>query len=300
MASRKRRVVLIALALLVIVVIIFRKPLLRSTMPKVENVRLAELVLVNDTAFVNLSVTIRNKGIWHIDLRHVRLSVYDDTVLIMSYVSDTLRTINRNDILNEILYCKIPVESVRRRILLHQGEDTIGLRLKGELIYTTVFGELISEVNEQIPVNVPIPPTMEVRRIDYMGREDGGYNLMFHLTLINQNPRELQMDDISYSVTAKDIKMEGYLDNITIDARDSTLILAPVHMDLSNRFALITRIILDKDEMDYSFALEGTIVSLTRIVDEDAPVTITSSGHMELYNEDEHNRPKINFRKKHR
>jgi hypothetical protein len=218
----------------------------------------------------------------------------------MSYESDTLRTINRNDILQEILYCKIPVESVRSRIKLHQGEDTIGLRLKGELIYTTIFGKITSVVNEYVPVNVPIPPVLNVNRIDYLGRDDGGYDLMFSLTLINQNPRELQMNDISYSVVAKDIQMTGALDNITIAALDSTQILAPVHMDLSNRFALITRIILDKDEMAYSFTLNGTIASLTKIVDEDAPVTISKSGSMELYNEDDHNRPKIHFRRKNR
>jgi hypothetical protein len=300
MASRKRRVVLIALALVVVIIAIFHKPLLRSTLPKIESAKLAELVIVNDTAFVNLALTIRNKGIWHIDLQYVHLGVYDDTALIIMHESDTLHTINRNDFLKEILYCKIPVENVVERIRLHQGEDTIRLRLKGELVYTTVFGQLVTEVDQYVPVNVPIPPTLDVRRIDYLGKDDGGYDLMFHLTLTNRNPRAMEMKEISYGIVSKDIKMDGYLDNITIAALDSTEILAPAHMNVTNRVGLIAKILLDKDEIDYSFALKGTIVSLTKIVDDDAPVTISKTGHMELYHEDNDNRPKIKFWKKHR
>jgi hypothetical protein len=301
MASRKLKIVLITVAVLITVVIIFRKPFIRATLPEIVDVALGEIVLRNDSAFVNISLIVRNKGVWHIDLKQVTLGVYDDTLQILSYVNDTLMTLERYQVKRQELYCTIPLKQVMQRIRDHQGQDTVGLRLRGELVYSTIFGEMSTTIDKRIPVNVPIPPRLSIRGIEYAGKEDGGYNLLFHLNLKNDNPRELELKDVNYALHGENgIDMYGQLDNITIAAQDSTQLWVPGRLEIDNRFALISQILLDKDMMAYSFVMTGTIESFTGIVKDDVPITVNSYGQMEIYNEDKRDRPKVTFRKKQR
>lgn len=299
MATGKTKYVLLTLALIAVFTVIFRKKLIRATLPELEKVQLAEVALLNDSAYVKFTLTVRNKGFWNIELRSVTVNIYDDTTLVLSYQNDTLKKLARNEIKTEELYCTLPLTKIMGQIREHQGEDSVGLRMEGVFVYSTIFGEMTSSVTQRLPVKVPIPPQLFVRQIEYMGKHDGGYDLLYHITLWNENPRTLELENISYTLQSEDkLNMEGSIDNIAIEALDSTLLVLPVHLKVTNKFGLITRIILDKDDMNYSFVLKGTITSFTDIVKEDVPVVITRYGILELYNKDKVNRPKITFRKK--
>lgn len=303
MAGRKGKIVLVTLALLIVAVAVFRKPLLKATMPVVEDVTLAEFVIRNDSAFVKLSMIIRNKAVWHIELKQVRLGVYDDTLQILSYVNDTMKVLARNQVKKEDLYCTIPFRKVLQRIREHQGQDTVGLVLKGELVYSTFLGEMSTVVERRIPVQVPIPPRLAISGIQYNGKTDGFYNLLFDLSIKNENAREMDLKDLSYDLRGGDyIHLFGKLQNVVIAAKDSTRIRVPALMQVDHQFALISKILLDKDKMPYSFVMKGTIQSFTGIVKNDVPITVTSFGQMELYNEEKKkaDRPKITLRKKRR
>ncbi len=299
--ARKGRIFLISLALLIIAFVIFRKPILRATMPVVEEVTLAEVSIVNDSAFVNLSLIVRNRGVWRIELKSVDIGVFDDTLQIFSYKSDTLRILERNQVLKEQLYCKIPFKDVLKKIREHQGQDTIGLHLKGVLVFSTFLGESSTVIDKVIPVNVPIPPQVHVRGIEYLGREDGDYNLMFSLTLKNENAREIELEDVNYQLHAgTNIDLTGHLNDISIAARDSTQLKVPAVMHIGSGLKVISQIIFDNDRMPYSFVMTGTIVTLTGMVHEDVPMKVTSTGQLELYNENKKEKTKFTFRKKNR
>lgn len=301
MAARKGRIAPIVLVLLVALLVIVRKPLLRATMPVVEDAQLSELVIENDSAFVKISLVVRNKGVWHIELQRVQLSLYDGDVELMSYESDSLKIFDRNEVKREELYCRIPLKTVMERIRDHQGEDTIGLHLRGTLVYSTFLGTMSSEIDREVPVNVPIPPTLFVRGIEFRGMEDGNFNLLFHLTLKNQNPRALEMKNVAYEMQGSNgISLAGEIGSFSIAAEDSTQLDIPGRMKIDNRLSLLTEILLDNDQMEYNFVLRGTIESLTGIAHDDVPVTINKAGTMEVYNEDKRksDRPRFSFRRK--
>lgn len=301
MAIRKRRIALIFFLLLVIVLVIFRKPILSATMPVVEDVTLSEFVLLGDSAFVKLSLTVRNKAVWLIELKEVRLGIYDDTLQILSYVSDTVRTFERNEARTEALYCKIPFKEVLEKIREHQGQDTVGLHLSGVLVFSTFLGESSRVIDRVIPVNIPIPPRVHVRGIEYSGKEDGDYNLMFSLTIKNDNAREIELEDVKYELHAgTNLDLYGQLGDISIAPQDSTQLKIPAVLQVGSGFKVISQILLDRDEMPYSFVMTGTIVTFTGIVQEDVPMTVKQNGQLELYNEDKRDRTKITFRKKQR
>jgi hypothetical protein len=301
MTRRKRWIALLIFASIVITFFIFRKPLLKATMPVVEDVTLSEFVLINDSAFVKLSLVVRNKAIWNIELTHVSLGIYDNDLELLCYESDTLQTLERNEARTEEVYCKIPFKEVMERIRQHQGEDTVRLRMKGVLVYSTFLGESSTIIDREIPINVPIPPRISVRGIEYAGREDGDYNLVFALTLKNDNPRMMDLEFVKYELHAgTNIDLNGHLDNISIAALDSTELRVPAVLHLGSGFSIISQIILDRDKMPYSFVMTGTIVTFTGIVQQDVPMTVKQNGQLELYNEDKRDRAKITFRKKQR
>lgn len=305
MAARKGRItLLVCIVLLGAVFIIFRKPFIRATLPEVEQVTLAEISIQNDTAFVKLELTVRNKGVWHIELQRIDLGVYDGDVLLLEYQDDTLHVLQRNEVKKEQLFFAIPISKVREQIQLHQGEDSVGLHLKGEIHFSTFLGDMSRTIDQVVPVNVPIPPKLTMRGIEYTGRTDkGDYKLLFHLMLKNYNPRALDMRDLVYELQGNNgVNLRGQLNAVSIAAEDSTRIDVPAVLIVDNRFSLISDILLDKDQMAYSFVLTGTIESLTGIDARDVPVTISTNGQMELYNEnkDKRDRPKVALRKRRR
>jgi hypothetical protein len=305
MAARKGRItVLVLIILLGATFVIFRKPFIRATLPEVEQVTLGEISIRDDTAFVRLELIVRNKGIWHIELQSIRLAIFDGDVELLTYDDDTLHVLQRNQVKKEELFFAIPITAIREQIRLHQGEDTVGLQLRGEIQFSTFLGDMNRSVEQVVPVNVPIPPKLTVRSIEYTGRTDkGDYNLMFHLTLKNYNPRALDMRDLTYELHGDNgIDLRGQLDGVSIAAEDSTRLDVPAVLQVDNRFAVIKDILLDNDQMAYSFVLTGTIESLTGVDARDVPVTVSAVGQMELYNEDKdkRDRPKVARRKKQR
>ncbi|HTF05323.1 MAG TPA: hypothetical protein VK826_14940 [Bacteroidia bacterium] len=263
-----------------------------------EDIKLAEIALVNDSAHVKLNVTIRNKGFWHFHLTKVRIRVYDDTLLIMTYASDSSKVLSRNQFKVEELYLTIPLQRVIQRIKDHQGQDSVKLKFTGEFTYSTIFGDLERTLDEVISVKVPIPPKLYIRQVEYIGRDDGVYDLVLHAMLHNQNARELEMKNVAYEMFGENlIAMHGFLSSIVIAAQDSTAVNIPVKMEVNHELGIISRIVFDNDVIDYSFVMKGVVVSFTDVVDEDVPVTISSYGHVELYDKDRKNRPKFTRRK---
>lgn len=305
MAARKGRITLLVIVLIIVAVfIIFRKPFIRATLPEVEDVTLTEIVIRNDSAFVQLALIVRNRGVWHIELQKVSLSVYDDDVKLLTYENDTLHILERFQVKKQELFFIIPIKAVQAQIRSHQGEDSVGLHLKGDIYFSTILGDMSRTIDQVIPVNVPIPPKLTVQSIDYTGRtDDGNYNLLFHLMLKNLNPRALDMRDLTYDLQGTNgINLHGELGSVSIAAEDSTRIDVPAVLQIDNRLSVISDILLDKDVMAYSFVLTGTIESLTGMEAKDVPVTVTAFGQMELYNEnkDKRDRPKVEFRKRKR
>lgn len=301
MKQRKGWIVLTVVVIFAVAVYAFREPLIRSTLPVVEEATLGELVLDNDSAFVKISLVIRNKGIWHIELTHVHLGIFDDSLRVMSYESDSIITFKRNELKTQVLYCTIPLMDVIERIREHQGKDSVGLHIRGVFEYTTFLGGSSSVVDHEMQVIVPIPPEIFIRRISYLGKENGVYNLEFDLTLKNDNARMLNMRDVTYELYAgNSIAVNGSIPSMSIAALDSTQIKVPASMKVDGHFGVISKIILDRDEMPYSFVMKGTIVSFTGVIDQDVSITVSATGQLELYNENRIDRPEFTVRKKHR
>jgi hypothetical protein len=302
MRKRKGLIILLILVLLGGIFVIFgRRIMIEAIVPDLDEVTVTELVFEDDTARIKLTLSVYNRGVWRMDLLNTRLNVYDDTTLLLEYSNDSIKTIERGEFKTEVLYLTLPLSKIMASIREHQGEDSIALSIKGEVTFESFFGERTQPVNVVYYVRIPVPPRLHVRQIDYLGRKEKRvHELLMHMTIVNLNPRSLDMKDVSWTLSGEDlISMNGFMGDIKVAAMDSTVLQVPVNLKLVNRAGLISRIILDKDMVDYSFVLRGTIEELTDVVDNrEVPVTVHSYGRVELYNPDRENGPKINIKKK--
>lgn len=268
-------------------------------MPDVKEFRIAEMAFDGDSARVKFTLSVFNRGLWRMDVLHTHLQFYDDTVLLLDYRNDSIKTIARNQFKTEALYLTIPLKKIVDRIQMHQGKDSTRITVRGTVSFVSVFGEMSAPVDQVYMVRVPVPPRISVRQIDYLGKEDRVYAWLMHVTLNNQNPRELVMKNVSYEMVSPDLfSMKGYLADVKVQAMDSTSIDVPMKMDIVNKFGLISAIVLDKDKVDYSFVLRGTVMELTGIVHDSVPVTVHTYGRVELYDAKRANVPRINFSKR--
>ncbi len=297
--SRTTRWAIVILVTIVTTIFIFRIPIIKATLPQVKSVNVGAIELDQDSVYISMHLTIQNRDFWSFELKHIELKLYDEQVLVFALIDDTTRVLKRSQAKTEKFRFVIPVSDIVTGILKHQGEDSVSIHIVGKIVYTTIFGQITSDIDRVVTVKVPIPPTLIVRQVDFLGQKEGVFNLLLHTTLVNRNERELEMNDVSYYATGDDIlELKGFLPNISIAALDSTRIVIPVSMTLKKKMGLVSRIILDKDIVAYNFVMNGTISSLTGLADEDMKLSVHTTGYIELFDRERVVNTKLAWKKK--
>lgn len=276
---------LMTILLLALIAVFFGKRMLRSTLPDVEKATILRVSVTADSAHVDIQLLLRNKGYWNFRVKSLHLKLYDDTVQLVSYANDSVRTLHRHEEKAERFFVVLPIKKIMERIRERQGQDSTVIDIRGEIVLNTFAGDITKDITQQVTVKIPTPPEVNLQQVEYLGKENGAHQLMVFLNFINRNERSLRMRDVHYQFTGSDmIAANGYLADLTIPARDSMVLRVPVQVKITDKLKLIGKIITGDHTLDYQVSVQGTIVSLTGIVKEDVPAVFTTAGTVHLRN----------------
>ncbi len=289
---KKTIVVILILLGLAATAFFARKQLIRGALPVVEKISGGRISIVNDSARIRLDVVVRNKGWVSYHLTAVSIDVSNDTLLLVHYLDDSSYVLEKNERKTFSIEFDFPLKEALERIRNLQDRDSTMIAVRGWIDLETAVGEVRMPVVQDFPVEVPIPPQIQVHEIEYVpgGKDDNKsapgkfYNFRVKVSVINLNRKKFEFKDVSYDFYAGElIESHGRLEDILIDALDSTYMTLPLQVEVEQRAKLLYQVITNKDRVNYTIMMRGTIVSLGGF-DQEISATFRNDGMVELYN----------------
>ncbi|MEO5645150.1 MAG: hypothetical protein ABIQ40_03745 [Bacteroidia bacterium] len=290
-------IVLLVLSVLGVIGYLARKQLLKQVLPEVENVEIVNITVINDSAYVNVSVMLRNKGWTSYQFNYADITLSNDSLVLVHYVNDSVQKLETNQVRIFPISFVVPIKDVIRRIRNLQDRDSTFISVKGFASFTTMFGVTTKEFSRRIAVEVPTPPDIKLGELIYLGedkiKDQRYYNFRMKLQIINLNSKEFWFKDVNYNMNAgKQIKSVGKIPgDIRILPLDTAYLDIPFRVTIDNEMKLFFKILFNDDVVTYKLSINGTVAAVAGLK-QDIPATFQTSGQVELYDPD---RKKVNF-----
>jgi hypothetical protein len=278
-------IVLLVISGLFVAGYLLRKKLLLAMLPQVERVVVDKISVVDDSAYVSMSIIVKNTSWSDYELYHSDISVTSDTVTLVHYVNDSTLTLDQNQVKVFPVKFTVPVRSTIRRIKDLQDNDSTQILVTGNIDFNTVLGRSNRTFRKNVSVPVPVPPKMRIAEIVYLGQIKKGkmYDFRMKLSVVNENKKEFWFKNVTYKMNAgKLIESFGKMPDVRIPPLDSVTMNVPFHLKIENEVGLFFKVLFNNDVVTYRININGTIVSLAG-VEQDIPASYTSTGQVELY-----------------
>jgi hypothetical protein len=241
---------------------------------------------VDDSAYVSISIIVKNTSWSDYKLYRSDISVISDTLTLVHYVNDSTLTLEQNQVRVFPMHFTVPVHSTIERIKDLQYTDSTQLMVTGNIDFRTVLGRSSRSFRKSVSVPVPIPPKMKIGEIVYLGEIKKGeklYDFRMKVHVVNLNKKEFWFKNVTYKMNAgKQIQSFGKMPDVRIPPQDSIVMDVPFHLKIENEIGLFFKVLFDNDIVSYRINISGTIVSVAG-VEQDIPASYTSTGQVELY-----------------
>jgi hypothetical protein len=290
-------IVLIVLISLAVIGYFSRKRLIKEVLPNVEQVEIANITVVGDSAFVRVLVMLRNKNWTSYELNYADITLSNDSLILVHYINDSVYTLKEDETRIFPIDFVVPIKDAIRRIRSLQDQDSTTINVNGYASFTTMFGTSKREFSKEVHVQVPTPPKIKLGELIYFGEVKEGdknyYTFRMKVQIINFNDKEFWFKNVSYNMNAgKQIKSVGKIpQDIRILPNDTAYLDIPFRITIDNEVALFFKILFNNDVVTYNLDVSGTIASVAGLKQE-IPATFTTSGQVELYDPD---RKKVKF-----
>jgi hypothetical protein len=293
---RRISITLLIIASLATIGYLTRRQLLKQVLPAVEQVVVESINVIDDSAYVKVLVMVRNKNWTSYELNFADITLSNDTLVLVHYVNDSVQKLEQNQVRVFPISFVIPIKDAIRRIRTLQDRDSTMITVKGWVEFTTMFGKSSRTFSKDVSVEVPVPPKITLGELIYLGEVKEGenyYDFRMKLRVINLNKKEFWFKDVNYKMDAgKQIHSVGKIPgDIRILPMDTVHMEIPFRVTIDKEMALLFKILINDDVVNYKFSVTGTVASLAGI-HQDVPASFTTSGQVELYNPD---RKKIKF-----
>lgn len=246
-----------------LVLVLTPKSVLNYFVPEINSVKKISIFFRGDTAFVNLSLGISNRGFFKMDINDrivykVQLNnKYFATgnkklnIHLKGYESDTLS-----------LPVKILFDDLRTEIRRLQGTDSVSYNADVDIYYSLPFyGEIKIPLKENGMVLVPVPPEFDVMKVKLKKVRFPNVDIEVTLKVTNLNNTTLHMKDFKYHLAIGSIiNSQGkHEENIIIKPKGVTIIKIPVTSVLKKVGKTLIHLIKDQDEYPYVLKMEGEV-----------------------------------------
>jgi LEA14-like dessication related protein len=285
---------------LMIIGFIWKDDFFKEVLPDVEKIKLAKIAIRDDNSSVQLELVIQNKKYINYHLKSLELDVYNDSLSLLHYSIDSGLLLNRNEKKIIELQFLLPIKKIIKRVKKLQNIDSTDIRISGWAIFSTVFGDLPLHIDERKTVVVPRLITAELEEIKYHGKKNNKYILQVKVKVNNPNDEKMEIKNITYDLYGEDLfEIHGaYQDQISLKAMSHEWLTFPVQVEIEDKVKLISKMIFNKDIIQYRFTMKGKIESMGGI-DEEIPLTVNTKGKIELLDKKRKNKFKFTLEKKH-
>lgn len=253
-------VLLIGIA--VVVFYSFRKRLIKSILPEVEEVYIQNLIIENGVGHAHLILSLDNRDVISYNVSSIDLTLRNNQLELMHYQTDSMYTLAAGEKKDFDMAFEINTKQLVKRIRSLKDQDSTLISVKGSIVFEMRLGQYTMEIDKMVKVRVPTPPDIKIREIEYLGirgRDSIDFNL--HIGVLNYNPSIIGIRNTTYRFASKDfIESSGSLPDVALDTADTVVRIVPVTLVTNRKMELLSKLILKNDPIEYEFELNGILI----------------------------------------
>jgi LEA14-like dessication related protein len=276
-------VVFVIVSCTAILFFIYRKRSLKIIFPTVKRIEKILVLFRGDTALVDADLKLRNESFLKLNIDSLIYETRLDTMTVLHKA----QKINLKLKPGEESRMKLPLafnfRGLANNIRRLQAQDSVGILLHGRVVYSTIFGRLSLPIKKEIIIEVPIPPKLEVEKLEYNNREKKVFHFNARINLINEGKLDLRLSAIHYTLVVKDnFTAMGHDDKeIHLSAHSKQLVNLPVNAQFEHPLKTGLKILTDNDQVNYDLKIKA-LIGMDKINQKKTEIEIKKSGVMEL------------------
>lgn len=276
-------VILLALAGLAIYVVKKPEAVLKLLVPQLKSVGGISTRFVGDTAHTDLLLEIKNGKYFAVQLDSVVYRVHLDTALVLSGAQSFKTHVQRGQYDTLYLHIPFPYKRVSQKIRSSQHRDSLPLQVSLRLVYNTVFGKASLPFKKSMAIEVPVPPRIDVEKIEYLGRKGRRVHLNAVLHFHNNGKLQVRVHDLRYEAQAGDaLTAKGrHPQAITVAPKKSLRLSLPIEVELKNPAKTLWKVAVNRDQLNYNIKIRAQL-SEGDPPTQAIPVLIEKNGTFEL------------------
>ncbi|MHA6250261.1 LEA type 2 family protein [Pontibacter sp. CAU 1760] len=241
------------------------------------------LDLTNDTAQVKTGIQVQNRIPLPISIDSIRYTIQgDSTRLGWGQMTSTHTLPALGD---KVLDFRLLLKYDKlRQHLKQQDKDSVRLAVKADVFFgLPLFGSRSRSLTKHLTVPVPKGPSMEMQELlvrDFSPEK--GYSLLLKIDAANKDLPDATVQDFSYSIRIGDtLTLTGNVDSTFRIQSGGRQLQIPLHLKTSDAIALISKLLAEDDDWEYTAKLEALVKSSHRLFDE-TRLAVEKTGTLEM------------------
>jgi hypothetical protein len=279
-----------------------KKRLIRSVVPQVEEVYINNLIIENGVGRAHLILFLENKDVIDYHVKSMDLALNNSSLELMRYKRDSAYVLLAGEKKMFDLEFDIDTKQLMKRIRSLQSQDSTTVRINGDILFDTFFGDYKMNLDKVVKVKVPNPPEITIREVEYVGmRGLDSLDFNIHLGVMNYNPNILGIKDVTYRFKSEEyFESHGKLPNVMLGTSDTVVRIVPITVITKRKLEILSKIILNTDRLEYEIALDG-ILLLEKENQRELNVSVTKRDTLEIVKKNKDKKVKFtNLKKKER
>lgn len=255
--------------------------------PDLDRIRYINAVIRKDSVYTTTSLVLENKNPYKLSIDTLAFTIsLNDTVLADQVLS--LQLHQKSFSLDTVkLPLNLNIKKIRNTIKGLQDQDSATLNAKGFAIYETIFGRVKLDFNTDKRIAVPIPPKLEVLKIerDHFNLKDKTLSAEAWIRIINEGKNlDLNLSELEYEISVKNVlHSAGKIpQSVKIKPGSSVVVKIPMKIEIFHPLKTVWKIAMDNDRLPYRLHLVGRIKENISDDGFSAPAEIWATGMLEL------------------
>lgn len=276
--------VFILFAILISCVFIFKPQLISHYRPEIKQTGIIHINMLDDTTYINSKLEITSKTFFklRVDTIKYKIVLFDQPLLQSTeFLGIQLPAFGKDTI---DLLIKIPHRSLMHNIRTEgKKTDSTGYTINISLQLSTPFWRGEIPFNRSAKIKIPHPPELELVEVKYKKIRLKKIIADVRVKITNHSNVVLSVKDMVYKMKIlKHGEVKGsFKKAILIKPKGVTFVELPLEINITNMGKIISDVLTDKDNYDYTLTMNAFIESANPLK-ETFHVDLTKSGKMEL------------------
>lgn len=251
--------------------------------PEIESLEKLEMHIEGDTARTSLLLHASNKGWFSLNIDSFMYRLRVDSELILSHTEPVKLRLKQGADDTIRLNIPFPYKHVSEKIHDLQEQDSVDVILRLRVVYSTIFGRASLPIRKVTAMEVPVPPSFSVEKVEYQGRKHKTGSFAAFIRMHNYGKVDLKVSKLRYQVSMSHGLRAGgqHPEAIVVHPKSDLLVRIPFQVEFKNALKAMAMVMTDNDQLNYDLKITGNMQS-RKAGPQEIPVVIEKKGQIEL------------------